>query len=183
MLRMRWRTTAVVLTITMLVALPATASFARVEQPVPIKGNALTEDAMLPPDDCPGEWGWAYSAVGSGRFSHLGAVDLELHHCSRMTSSAPPLTGEFDHGITTVTAANGDILLLAQRGTFELELGPAGPILSHITLDWEAIGGTGRFAGATGSGTASGIGDLLTGTTTASYVGTIVYDASNRAAR
>jgi hypothetical protein len=183
MVRLRCRTTALLLAITMLVALPATASFARSDQPVPIKGSALTEDTMLPPDDCPGEWGWRYLAVGSGRFSHLGAVDLELSHCSRMTSEVPPLTGEFDHGITTITAANGDMLLLAHHGTFELELGPSGPTYSYISLEWEAIGGTGRFAGATGSGTASGVGDLATGTTSADYTGMIVYDASNRSAR
>jgi hypothetical protein len=179
MSHMPWKTTAVLLALTMLIAIPATASFARVDRPVPIQGTAQTDDSMLPPDDCPEGTHWRYLAVGSGHFSHLGVVDFELTHCSRMTSES---TGEFDHGITTITAANGDVLTLAQRGTFELEFGPDGAY-SHVTLEWEALGGTGRFAGASGSGEGTGLGDLLTETTTASYVGTISYDASNRATR
>jgi hypothetical protein len=179
MSRMRWKTTAVLLALTMLIAIPATASFARVDRPVPIQGTAQTDDLMLPADECPEGWGWRYLATGSGHFSHLGVVEFELTHCSRMTSE---LTGEFDHGITTITAANGDVLTLAHRGTFQLEFGPDGAH-SDVALAWEALGGTGRFAGASGSGEGAAVGDLLTETTTASYVGTISYDASNRAAR
>jgi hypothetical protein len=179
MVGLRCRATALLLAVAMLVAIPATASFARIDRPVPIRGNASTEDFMLPPDGCPATAGWRYLAVGSGDFSHLGAVDFELTHCSRMTSE---LTGEFDHGITTITAANGDVLTLAHRGTFELEFGDDGAY-SYVALEWEVLGGTGRFAGASGSGDGTAVGDLLTETTTASYNGTINYDASNRAER
>jgi hypothetical protein len=177
MARMHGKPIALLLAVAMLVAIPATASFARSDQPVPIKGTSSGEDMMLSPEDCPGEWEWLYLNTGTGRFSHLGVVDFEITHCSRFTSE---LTGEFDHGTITLTAANGDVLTLAHHGTFVLEFGP-DYAYSYPELVWVVLGGTGRFAGASGSGTA--VGNLLTNTTTGSFVGTIVYDASNRAGR
>jgi hypothetical protein len=163
-----------------LAAVPATAAFGRSDQPVPITGSAVTDDAMLPPIGCPEGTMWRYLAIGSGHFSHLGAVDIELTHCSRMTSE---VAGEFGSGIVTLTAANDDVLTLSSWGTFELVFGSAGPEYSIIDMQWVITGGTGRFTGATGSGTTTGIGDLVAETTAADFIGTITYDASQRSAR
>jgi hypothetical protein len=179
MVGLRFRATALLLAIAILAAIPATASFARIDQPVPIKGTVLTEDFMLPPDDCPATSEWRYLALGTARFSHLGAVEFEITHCSRWTSE---FAGEMVHGVITLTAANGDVLTLAHHGTFTVEFGPDGAD-SYPELDWVVLSGTGRFTNATGSGTGTAVGDLLTETTTARFDGTIGYDASDRAAR
>jgi hypothetical protein len=170
---------ALVLALVVLLVAPTTAALARIDRPVPLHGSATTADSMLEPVDCPEGSGWRYAATGEGRFSHLGSVDVELTHCSRMTSE---LTGEFGSGTTILTAANGDVLTLSQSGTFTLSFGPDG-FYSYVDLQWEVIGGTGRFLDATGSGTATAVGDLLAETTTADYDGTIVYAASNRSTR
>jgi hypothetical protein len=181
-MRSRFRTFGVLfLAVAMLASLPASAAFGRVDRPVPFHGTAVTDDAMLPVDDaCPEGSMWRYLAVGSGRFTHLGAVELSISHCSWMTSET---TGAFGPGSATLTAPNGDVLTLTTWGTFELAFGPAGPEYSYVALEWVVSGGTGRFVGATGSGTSAPVGDLLAETTTADFVGTIAYDASNRSTR
>jgi hypothetical protein len=170
---------ALVLALVVLLVAQATAALGRVDRPVPFHGSAVTADSMMEPVDCPEGSGWRYAATGNGRFSHLGGVEFELTHCSRMTSE---LTGEFGSGTTTLTAANGDVLTLSQWGTFTLSFGPDGSY-SYVDMQWEVIGGTGRFVDATGSGTATAVGDLAAETTTADWDGTIVYAASNRSAR
>jgi hypothetical protein len=82
----------------------------------------------------------------------------------------------------TLTAANGDRLVLADHGTFEIVMGASGP-LSLIQLDWAVIGGTGRFAHAAGSGTANPVGNLVANYTSATFDGVIEYDASDRSGR
>jgi hypothetical protein len=112
--------------------------------------------------------------VGAATVSHLGSASIVVDHCSRFTS---PTTGEFGDGTITLTAANGDVLVLDEWGTFEL-VGPT----SIIDLSWTVNGvlSTGRFTNATGSGSAAPVGDLIANTTTGSMWGTIAYDASNR---
>ena len=89
-----------------------------------------------------------------------------------------PTEGMFSGGTITLTAANGDQLYMSEEGTFELVMGPAGPVTSLIELTWEITGGTGRFTDAEGEGTSSPVGDLVAGTTSAKWTGTISYDAS-----
>jgi hypothetical protein len=146
---------------------------------VPIHGSVASLDGMAPPDSCPAGAGWRYVSTGSGAFSHLGTVKFEISHCSWLDS---PTIGHFGPGTVTLTAANGDRLVLEDQGTFEIVLGASGP-LSLIQLEWTVIGGTGRFAHAVGSGTADPVGDLLAGTTSGSFEGVIDYDASDRAGR
>ena len=131
---------------------------------------------MGPPVGCslPGAQ-WSYSAAGPGTFAHLGRVWFEIAHCSKMTG---PTTGEFGGGTITLTAANGDELYMSEQGTFDLVMGPTGPVTSLIQVSWEITGGTGRFAGAKGEGISKPVGDLATSTTSASFTGWISYDAS-----
>jgi hypothetical protein len=146
---------------------------------VPIHGLVVSLDGMAPPETCPAGAGWRYTSTGSGQFSHLGAVGFVISHCSWLDS---PTTGHFGPGTVTLTAANGDRLVLEDRGTFEIVMGASGP-LSLIQLDWTVIGGTGRFAHAEGSGKATPVGDLVAGTTSATFEGVIEYDASDRPER
>jgi hypothetical protein len=124
-----------------------------------------------------------YFQSGTGVLSHLGAVTVEVTHCTWLDSAS---TGHAGPGTITVTAANGDTLVLAHQVTFEFGMPSPGRILNLIDLEWEVVGGTGRFDGAIGTGAGSGISDIdaATGasTTTVSLWGTIAYDASNRSA-
>ncbi|KAB7745482.1 hypothetical protein GA707_06050 [Nostocoides sp. F2B08] len=165
-----------------LASAPATAGPS--DPPIrPLTGSVVTQDTMGPPDGCTmPDAMWSFSGEGPGTFSHLGTVWFEIEHCSAFTG---PTTGVFGGGTITVTAANGDQLFMTEEGSFELVLDPTNtfPISSLIELEWEIVGGTGRFVGATGEGTANPIGDLVGGTTSATLTGTIAYDASNRAQR
>jgi hypothetical protein len=123
-------------------------------------------------------WQWNYVSVGTARVSHLGSGSVVVDHCSKWT--VPGSLGAFGEGTITLTAANGDQLVLNDWGTFEVIDG-----LAYIDLFWEVNGdlSTGRFAGATGSGFGDPVGNLRTepSTTAGSMWGTIAYDASNRA--
>ncbi len=146
---------------------------------VPIHGSVGGHDGMSAPDTCPAGAGARYTGTGGGEFSHLGAVDFVITHCTWLDS---PTTGHFGPGTVTLTAANGDRLVLADSGTFEIVMGASGP-LSLIQLDWTVIGGTGRFAHAAGSGTASPVGDLVANYTSGTFDGVIQYAASDRSGR
>jgi hypothetical protein len=93
------------------------------------------------------------SEAGTGNASHLGKISY--------STSTGILT--FDE---TLTAANGDTLTLRDVRTVVSGTEASGT--------WTVIGGTGRFAGATGSGTSDSIrpGD---GTCTQTWSGSIVY--------
>lgn len=141
---------------------------------LPFNGSATTSDGYADPTGCSEDAAWRYLGDGTGTFAHLGRVRFEIQHCTVLTG---PTTGYFGDGTITITAANGDQLLLAQTGTFELVQDEAG-LWSYVDLEWQVIGGTGRFAGATGYGTSQPVGNLAANTTTADFDGWIAYDAS-----
>jgi hypothetical protein len=103
---------------------------------------------------------------------HLGRTTFVVSHCSAMTSQT---TGVFGAGTNTLTAANGDTLVLRHWGTFRLTMGQAGPIRSDVSLHWTVASGTGRFKGATGSGDGAGYSILASGQTTMFLWGKISY--------
>lgn len=131
------------------------------------------EDTLGSPGALCEGWDGRYVSVGAATVSHLGSASIVVDHCSRFTTAT---TGEFGVGTITLTAANGDVLVLDGWGTFEL-VGAT----SIVDLIWTVNGeqSTRRFANATGSGTAAPVGDLIADTTTGSTWGTIAYDASN----
>ena len=147
------------------------------EPPIrPLTGSAVTSDSMGSAEGCAlPDAMWSYSGEGPGTFAHLGRVWFEIDHCSLMTS---PTSGMFSGGTITMTAANGDQLYMSEEGSFVLVMGPEGPVTSLIELTWEITGGTGRFSDAEGEGTSSPVGDLIAGTTSATFTGSISYDAS-----
>ena len=74
-------------------------------------------------------------------------------------------------GWRTLTAANGDKLYLTHVGTSA----PAGPGLISFVAQFTIVGGTGRFAGATGSGLGTGIATLATHSTSVTFDAVIDY--------
>jgi hypothetical protein len=120
-----------------------------------------------------------YGSSGTGEFLHLGRVRVETIQCTWLDVETG--TGWFDFGTITLTAANGDTLILAQEGTFQLSpWGSPPPWSSDVDVtDWVVVGGTGRFDGATGSGHGSGhsdgVGPGFSSTTTVSFSGSIAY--------
>lgn len=155
---------------------------------VPIKGTVTGQHG--PPDytkpDCPGWAGWRYSSHGVGKMSHLGTVHYSLTQCT-VAVEGPVNRSE---GTIKVVAANGDELYLEHTMLSVLVFREPGPPLG-FTFDgrWEAVGGTGRFAHAEGSGTLSGVGDipdrkeplgLPDGLMKTNFMGRIDYDASDR---
>lgn len=142
----------------------------------PFKGwSSPAPDSYGPPVGCPAgpNWTWRYSQTGTAWFSHLGRVTVEMTHCTAGQE------GWFDHGTTTLTAADGDELWMTYSGTFQLDA-EINPTRSDVVLSWTITGGTGRFAGATGGGTGTALG-ILSGwdsETSGTWSGTIRYGAT-----
>src|SRR3954447_16332933 len=100
---------------------------------------------------------------GTGRAAHLGRFTFEFPHVVDRSDS----TGV---GIFTFTAANGDTLTADVTGQGM----PTGtPGLLFIVSTATITGGTGRFAGATGSFVIERLYDIVGGTTIGTFDGTI----------
>jgi hypothetical protein len=110
---------------------------------------------------------WVSTSAGSGVMSHLGRVSWTLEHCYQL------FAGTFSDAEVVITAANGDRLI----GTFD------GIMTGETTFAETLIitGGTGRFAGASGTIDETGWFDPDTGYMEVAGVGSILYDASTRA--
>ena len=164
---------------------------------LPIKGSVLALDngQIFPtpdqPLDCPDWAEWQFFSRGVGQVSHLGRAELDVVQCSMVV--APPGTIRSE-GTTTLTAANGDMLILAHELDVETQY-TNFPVPDGWEGEgtWTVVGGTGRFALASGSGTVTAVGDIPTddtpwqdlpaGSTSWTFNGMIEYDASNRAVR
>ena len=149
---------------------PSDASaLSRQEHSVPISGSCvLTFNA--PPIPLPPVI--TQTDVGECQFSHLG-------HSSVIGVQSVNFAAGTQQGQRTFTAANGDRLEMTHVGTSA----PSGPGLVRFQSTATIVGGTGRFANARGRVQNEGTANLVTRTTTASTVGTIIYDASDRAER
>jgi hypothetical protein len=113
---------------------------------------------------------WISTSSGSGRISHLGRVSWTTEHCFQLFAGK---YGTFGDARLVITAANGDQLF----GTYD------GVMTGETTFAETVVvtGGTGRFAQASGSIAESGWFDPDTGYMEVTGVGSIIYDASNRA--
>jgi hypothetical protein len=98
----------------------------------------------------------------TGTATLLGHFTLDIPHVvNRATMTA---TGSYEF-----TAANGDTLTADFTGTAT----PIAPGVLYIEETATITGGTGRFAGASGSFTVERLFDIGAGTTTGSFTGTI----------
>jgi hypothetical protein len=103
--------------------------------------------------------------VGGGQATQLGNFTTVQHHCF---DPADP-TGAFTEGFYTFTGANGDTIF----GTYHGHLLPIAPPVFAVVGEFTIEGGTGRFVGATGGGTASGTLNVATGVPTVMLDGVI----------
>jgi hypothetical protein len=103
--------------------------------------------------------------AGGGHATHLGNFTTVQHHC--FDPADPTLA--FTDGFYTFTGANGDTIFGTYHGHLVLIDGPVFAIVGEFTIE----GGTGRFVGATGGGTASGTLNVATGVTTVMLDGAI----------
>ena len=123
---------------------------------LPFKGDLEGTQSVTPLDPPFGQ----VTGQATGQATHLGKFAVQFPHIVNFDTS----TGV---GTYTFTAANGDTL----TADFTGEAQP-GPITS-IVEDAVITGGTGRFAGATGSFTVRRLLDRGAGTTTGSFTGTL----------
>ena len=149
------------LALAVLVVLGLAASAAAGE-PVPFKGS-LEGDVTVTPLTPPFV---AVDVEATGEATHLGNFTLDIPHVvNRATRTA---VGSYEF-----TAANGDTLTADFTGKSSPTETPG---VLYIVETATITGGTGRFAGATGSFTCERLFDMVTGTTIGSFEGNISYD-------
>jgi hypothetical protein len=104
---------------------------------------------------------------GVGVVSHLGRSTYSCEQTADFTTTPPSITGKNE-----ITAANGDKLFATH--TYIAAIPDAQ---GNTTFSGEFIftGGTGKFAGASGSGTVTGSANIPTGKGQASFRGMIEY--------
>jgi hypothetical protein len=141
------------------VAIPGLAGPVAADDQVPFKGSLqgdVTVTPLAPPFVA------AY-VEATGNATHLGEFDLDIPHIvnrANMTAT----------GTYTFTAANGDQVFAEFDGYSTLtDIPNVLAIVESATI----TGGTGRFAGATGSFTAYRLFDRVAGTTIGYFEGTI----------
>jgi hypothetical protein len=138
-------------------AITSTAAGAIPGHQVPFKGTFRGVEVVtvtFPIATIQGEW--------TGVATHLGRFTVENPHVVNLLTSHG--TGSFEF-----TAANGDTLTADDVGDATFP----SPGMLLIVEHGNITGGTGRFAGATGSFDVTRVEDGATGVTTGSFSGTI----------
>ncbi len=108
--------------------------------------------------------------TGSCQLSHLGRAEFTSDKVIRLAAGTQTTEATF-------TAANGDVLRAVGAGTSA----PSGAGRVSFTATLTFVGGTGRFAQATGQVRTEGTANLVARTASLEIVGGwIAYDASDR---
>lgn len=157
---------AVVLTAAVIVAGPTAMPVAAEAGHTPFKATFEERVTFAP---CPFPI-FCFTASGTGQASHMGRTleqrtatfDLSL---LRATGCSP------SPGAATLTAANGDRVMMSLAGT----VCSTGPSTSTLSFVYVVTGGTGRFEGASGSGSGIAHGTV---TGVSSGVADITYDGT-----
>jgi hypothetical protein len=128
--RLYWFSALVVFLAVLALSGPAMAA----EQPVPFKGRS---SGVVTVTGATGPVVYTH-VVGEGEATHLGHFTLTANADVDTSLPGGPASGEW-----TLTAANGD--------TLSVHFVALGIDPTHGRGDFTIVGGTGRFAGATGS--------------------------------
>lgn len=113
-----------------------------------------------------GEYTFSFGAngvSGSGIGSHIGRFMLAEQNNNE---GFPVITGT-----ATITAANGDQLFATHYGVVQM----LGNGMAQVDAEFTITGGTGRFSGATGSFESHGPANLVLGTGSAVFEGSLDY--------
>jgi hypothetical protein len=111
--------------------------------------------------------------TGSGQATHLGQnIEAGEVFVDLLNSPAPGCNSETR--TVTLTGANGDQITLALTGQTCVTVGQPGTLTTATAADaWVVTGGTGRYSGATGSGTDTARIDGPTLTAVTTFTGTL----------
>ena len=105
----------------------------------------------------------AVTLAGEGHATQLGHFEVSVPHVTNRSNGTAVGSYEF-------TAANGDTL----TADFTSQVTPTDvPGVVSVAVTATITGGTGRFAGATGSFVGDRVADMVHGTVTESFDGTI----------
>jgi hypothetical protein len=152
---MEYRRSAASLALALLAVAGLAAPVPAGEQ-VPFKGSFEGDVTVTPPFVM-------VDVEATGVATHLGKFTLDIPHVVNAANGTAIGSYEF-------TAANGDKLYAEFTG---IATPTATPGVLYIEETATITGGTGRFAGATGSFTSERLYDTLAGTTIGSFEGTI----------
>ena len=151
-------------------AAPATAA----DPTRPFRGSFTTVDSYdLTHPGCPSDAFLKADIIGRGQFQHLGLTRIHMTHCTWLNLETG--AGWTDVGEMTLTAANGDTLLLHYQATFQMDPWPDFVTSTVDSIPWTVVGGTGRFEHASGSGGGTNFAVMAAGTATYWLSGTISY--------
>jgi hypothetical protein len=133
---------AIVLVAPMLILAMAAPVGAQAEEGVPFTGATHGFGMVQPDETCPIDLRSVVST--SGFVSDIGLVELDWYNCT-------PEGADVEGIEMTFVTENGDQVF----ATYEAHDAPAvteDPMLMEITYDFEIVGGTGQYEGATGGG-------------------------------
>jgi hypothetical protein len=127
--------------LTMAIAAPASAD----PGSRPFKGMVVGEVAFnpVPVTVCPNYGGLRTESSAIGTSTHLGKTAMTSQHCT-------PLGDDFGPGTMTLTSASGDEVWITYHGSAPFP-GP-GVTVFQGSMEFEIVGGTGRFEDAVGGG-------------------------------
>lgn len=108
------------------------------------------------------------TTTGAGVAAHLGKVTGTATDCIIPGDSVYTFTG----GHLVLTAANGDTLTADYSGSLTPTTAPA---VFTLAGSYRITGGTGRFAGATGTGYMQGVNNIVSGAGAYTLNGEIAY--------
>lgn len=133
----------------------------------PISGRC--ELTLLATNPYPAPPVYRQVAAGTCQLAHVGYATVDFVQVVNFATRTQRSL------VLTYTAANGDVLRAASAGT-------SAPSATGVTFSATItfLGGTGRFASATGQAHAEGTADLAAGTSQYTLEGWIAYDAADR---
>ena len=106
---------------------------------------------------------------GTGLASHLGKITLVSSDCINPINETGTAFSFFSNQVV-LSVPNGDQIIAAYNGILT-----SNGTVGVISGGYQIVGGTGRYAQATGAGTVQGAEDFLTGAGSIQLTGTISY--------